>query len=176
MHRPATQAILSLILCPVLTAQQVTQPAAPSPPQPAPAQRYLTMPGDTNIELLAPGPTRFARVNAGVIVQFVLDRDLVLSGKPVIHAAVPVVGVVDSVKRRSHFKHRAAEMTIRVTEMVAGEPTEIHLRCFDPEDPSGPAYSYDEPHPPFDPVKATLVTVGVVVGVLLVLAAFSGDR
>ena len=172
MNRPATQAILCLILCPLLTAQQVTQPATPPAPQPAPAQRYLTLPGDTNIELLAPGPTRFAKVNAGVLVQFVLDKDLVLSGKPVIHAAVPVVGVVDTVKRGSHFKHRAAEMTIRVTEMVAGEPTEVHLRCSDPEETSGPAYSYDEPRPAFNPIKAALITVGT----LLLLAIIFGKQ
>ncbi|MDR3682095.1 MAG: hypothetical protein P4L11_00090, partial [Geothrix sp.] len=61
MNRPASQAILSLILCPLLTAQQVTQPSAPPPPQPEPAQRYITLPSDTNIELLPPGPTKFAK-------------------------------------------------------------------------------------------------------------------
>jgi hypothetical protein len=177
MNRPATHAILCLTLCPLLTAQQVSQPGAPLPSQSAPAERYITLPSDSNIELLPPGPTSFAKEKPGVLVQFVLDRDLLLNGKTVIHASVPVAGVIDSVKRASHFKHRPAEMNIRVTEMVAGQPTELHLRCFDPDyDPSGPTYSYDEPHPNFNPFKAALITVGVTVGFLLVIALLSGDR
>ena len=176
MNSPVAQAILSIILCPLLTAQQVSQPAAPPPSQPAPAERYITRPSGTNIELVSPGPTRFAKAKPGVLIQFVLDRDLSLDGKPIFHATVPVVGVVESVKGKSHFKHRPAEMNIHVTEMVAGQPTVLHVRCFDPEDSSGPAYSYDEPHPAFNPIKGALIAAGITVGVIALLALFGGDR
>ena len=82
MKPPLAQAALCLILCTLLTAQQVSQPAAPQPPQPTAAQRYVTLPSGANIELLAPGPTRFAREKPGVVVQFVLDRDVALGGVP----------------------------------------------------------------------------------------------
>jgi len=174
VNRPTLQALLCLILCPLLPAQQVIEPTAPptTPSQPVPAQRYITLPGDTNIELLPPGSTRFGKQKTGVLVQFVLDRDLLLNGKPALHALIPAIGVVESVKGTSHFKHRPAEMNIRVTEMIAGEPTDIHLRCFDPEDASGPVYSHDEPHPGFGPLK----WVPLIVGGLLLLALLGGDK
>ena len=172
MNRPAAQTILCLILCPLLTAQQASQPPTP-PSQPAPAERYITLPIDTNIELLPPGTTKFAHQKPGALVQFVLDRDLSLDGKPIFHATVPVVGVVDSAKRASRFKHRPAEMNIRITEIIAGQPTQLHLRCFDPDtDSAGPVNSYDDPPPGFNPIKAALVTVGA----LLLLALVFGKQ
>jgi hypothetical protein len=175
MIRLPIQVTLCLILSPLLGAQQVSQPSSPSaapPPQPEPAKQYVTLPGDTNIELLPPGPTTFAQERAGRVVRFVVDKDVVLGGVPVVHAGVPVVGVVDTVKRASHYKHRVAEMEIRVTEMVTGNPVEIHLRCFDSDDYSLSGYSQRQPGPGFGPVIAGVVAVAVA----LILLALGGDR
>jgi hypothetical protein len=169
------QSILCLGLCPLLAAQQAAQPVSPSDapaPEPAPAKQYVTLPRDTNIELLAPGPAKLAEERAGVIVRFVVDKDVVLDGVPFIHASEPVVGVVDQVTRGSHFKHRAAKMDIRVSETISGRPTELYLRCFDSSDSSVSGYSQRRPDAEFDAIKW-----GIIAGlVLAVLAAFNGDR
>lgn len=176
MIRRLLQAMFCFVLCPLLVAQQAERAAAPStpqlPPQPTPAQRYLTLPGDTNLQLLSPGPTTFAKQKTDSVVQFVVDKDVVLSGVPMIHAGVPEAGVVDHVKRGSHFKHRAAEMEIRVTEMISGKPTELHLRCFESGDSSVSAYSQQGPGAGFDPVKWGIITGLVLAG----LALWGGDR
>lgn len=166
MNRPTLQTILCLALCPLLPAQQIAQPAAPTP------QRYITLPSGTAIELVPPGQTRFSKAKPGVLLQLVLDRDIVLDGKPVIHAAVPVAGVVESAKGKSHLKHRPAELNIRVTEIIAGQPTDLHIRCFDPDDAPAQAYDEDRPHPGFGPLK----WVPLIVGGLVLLALLGGDR
>jgi len=82
MIRKPIQCALVFILSPLLAAQQAAQPISPSdaPRQPEPEKRYLTLTGDTNIELLPPGPTRFAGEKVGAVVQFVVDKDVVLAG------------------------------------------------------------------------------------------------
>ena len=176
MIRKPIQFALVFILCPLLVAQQGTPAISPSDAQgssqPEPEKRYLTLPGDTSIELLPPGPTTFAGEKLGAIVKFVVDKDVVLGGVPIIHAGVPTDGVVDYGKRGSHFRHRAAEMEIRVTGMVAGKPIELHLWCFDPGDPAAMSYSQPEPGPGFGPLIAGVVVV--IVGLLLL--ALGGDR
>jgi len=173
MFRMLLQTSLCIVLCPLLVAQQVSPAAAPvaSNEAPTPAQRYLTLPEGAAIELLPPGSTRFARQRAGAPVQFVLDRDVVLTGAPIIRAGVPVDGIVESVRQGSHFRHRPAEMDIRVTGIVAAQPVVLHLRCFDPDFSTAQAYADDNPHPGFNPVKWALIAVGVV----LVLAIIGGD-
>ncbi len=147
MAYPLLQTSLCFVLCPLLAAQQIAQAASPSsaPSQrPAPAPVYVTLPANTKIELLAPGPTSFAKARAGVAVQFVVDKDVVLAGAPMIHAGVPVAGIVDLVVRGSHRRHRDGEMEIRVNQMISREPIELHLRCFETADSSGRSYDDGE--------------------------------
>jgi len=174
--RKLLQSALCLCLGPMLVAQQDIQPVSTSAPPPAsqiePTKQYVTLPGDTNIELLPPGPTTFGGGKEGVVVQFVVNKDVVVGGVPVVHAGVPVVGVVDHVKRGLKFKHRAAEMEIRVTEMVSGNPVELHLRCFDPGDSSVSGYSGREHGLGLSSVdRAIIIAVG-----LGLLALSGGDR
>jgi len=176
MIRKLIQCAICVTLCPLLAAQQDAHPVSssdgPKPSQPEPERRYVTLSGDTNIELLPPGSTKFAHDKAGDAVQFVVDKDVIFGGMTLVHAGVPVAGVVDFAKGRSHFKHRAAEMEIRVTEMVSGRPIELHLRCFDPGDPAAMSYSQPEPRPELGPVFWGAM-IAVVLGLL---ALWGGDR
>lgn len=177
MIRSLLQSLLCLILCPLLAAQQIVQEGSPShASQPLPERASLTLSPDTEFTLVVPGPVRFSKTKVGSVVQFVVDRDVVLGGVTVIHAGVPVAGVADQIKRGSRVRHRVAEMEIRVTEMVSGKPIELHLRCFEAADRSVRVNSPDEPGAGFNPVK-----LGVILGVafaigLALLAAVAGDR
>jgi hypothetical protein len=157
MIRKLLQSALCVILCPLLAAQQISTPPAISDaqpqPQPSPATAYLTLSRGTEFDLLAPGPVTFAKARPGVVVQFVVDKDVLLGGVLVIHAGIPVAGVVDSVKRGSHFRHRTGEMEVLVTKMVSGSPLELHLRCFESDDQSAMVYSQDEPDVGLDSVE-----------------------
>jgi hypothetical protein len=174
MIRKPIQCAFVFILCPLLAAQQTSQPVSPSEatPQTEQEKRYVILPSDTNIELLPPGPSTFAGANASSLVRFAVDKDVVLGGVLIVHAGVPVVGVVDHVKRGSHFKHRATEMEIRVTEMISGRPIELHLRCFDQGDQSVSSYSRQDRGPGLGPIGWAVI-IAVVLGLL---ALWGGDK
>jgi hypothetical protein len=176
MNRSLLQTALCVILCPLLAAQQVSTQAATSdaqpPSQPSPATAYLTLSRGTEFNLLAPGPVTFTKAQPGTVVQFVVDRDVLLGSVPVIHAGIPVAGVVDRVKPGSHFRHRAGEMDVRVTKMFSGRPLELHLRCFESIHQSAEVYSQDESGRGREPVNwGVFIGLGVVV-----LALLCGDR
>ena len=176
MTRRLPQPALCFILCPLLAAQQVAQaasPAAAPPSQPAPAPVYMTLPADAEIELLAPGPTEFAKASPGVAVQFVVDKDVVLAGEIMIHAGVPVTGIVDHVKRGSHRRHRDGEMEIRVTKIVPAEPIELHLRCFEQAGLSGGGNAKSRTDARFNPDKGAIIGgIAGVVAAILVMALY----
>jgi hypothetical protein len=126
---------LCLILSPLLVAQQV---AAQSPnaadTNAAPARLRVTLPENAYVRWISPDRTSLAEVKAGDVAQFAVDRDVITAGTTVIHAGVPVVGVVASVTHSSRFRHRDGQILVRITETAGGRATEVLVQCPNPAD------------------------------------------
>ena len=90
IHRLLASA-LCVVLAPLLVAQQAAQQAA-SQTGPAPIHMNLTGPGV--VRFLTPQPEAMASIQAGDLVQFTVDVDVTLGGTVLLHAGVPVAGVV----------------------------------------------------------------------------------
>jgi hypothetical protein len=118
---------------------------------------------DTRVRFLSPDMTSLAAIRTGALVQFVIDMDLTAGDAVLIHAGVPMAGVVVQVKHASRFRHRDGQIMVRVTEMVSGRMTDVTLRCSNPADAYMGANSHARPVNKWEVVKiALLVTVAVV--------------
>src|SRR6202021_972337 len=75
MIRKMLQAVLCIILCPLLVAQQEINPAS----TPAAAvSSQVTLARDTVTRFIAPNNVPFASILVGTQVRFTVDRDVVL--------------------------------------------------------------------------------------------------
>jgi hypothetical protein len=110
MNRGLLQSILSLILCPLLVAQQAAPPAAsadaPQPSRPAPATNafrplpeFVTIPRGTKIELVMLDSLSSATNKRGDTIRFAVAEDVIVDGIVAIHAGTPVTGIVTAVKK-----------------------------------------------------------------------------
>ena len=135
MIRRMIQSALCICLPPLLVAQEATQ-QLPNPPaaQPPPAHLRLSLPENAIVRWIIPDPASLSKVAAGEIVQFVIDTDVMAGNTKVIHANVPVTGVVDHVKHSSRFRHSDGQIFVRITEMVSGKTTEAVVGCPNPAD------------------------------------------
>jgi hypothetical protein len=135
MIRRMIQSALCIFFPPLLVAQQATQ-QLPNPPaaQPAPAHLRLSLPKNAIVRWIIPDPASLSEVATGEMVQFVIDTDIMAGNAKVIHANVPVTGVVDHVKHSSRFRHSDGQIFVRITEIVSGRTTEAVVGCPNPAD------------------------------------------
>src|ERR1017187_8034063 len=95
MIRSMIQAALCLILCPLLTAQQISPPAAladapqsftPAPVTAAtyPLPEFVNIPKDTEIELISLEVVSSATATKGQLVRLALAKDVLVKGLVVI--------------------------------------------------------------------------------------------
>jgi hypothetical protein len=131
MIRKLFQSALCICLSPLLIAQQTAQSAAG---QTSLSQIHIDLTGDAGVRFLTPRPDLLGTVESGDLVQFVPGEDITSGDAVLLHAGVPVAGVIAQVKRSSRFHHRDGEIFINVTELVSGKMTEIVVRCTNPAD------------------------------------------
>jgi hypothetical protein len=134
MIRKLLHAALCIILAPLLVAQELTQAGAQlasANPAEDPAAVPLTIPKNTQIELMTLETVSSATATAGSRVHFVVARDVIVDGVTMIYAGAPVTGIVTSAKRGVAY-HQWAGMKIRVKEIQIGSSRKLQLTAFDP--------------------------------------------
>lgn len=167
MTRPALQAILSLTLCPLLTAQEVAIPASP---QPLITRAIHTSPDfvkGRKIQLIAQDPVSIDAAQRGALFHFVVDKDVAIDGTTVIHAGTPVSGVVAKVNHGSYERSRAGYIDIRLIQQGSDAPTSVRLDGIAPE----PVYRLDGSSGGFRPSLVPLVVLGIFALGIAVCAA-----
>lgn len=157
MIRRLLQSALCVSLSPLLLAQQAVDSSST-----APAQVNIDVSKDTQVRFLSPDMASLAAIRTGALVQFVIDTDLTAGDAVLIHAGVPVVGVVVQVKHASRIRHRDGQLMVRVTEMVSGRMTDVTLRCSNPADQYVGAYSHARPGNKWEVVKIALLAATVI--------------
>lgn len=167
MIRSFLQSALCLCLSPLLVAQQTAQSAAGPT---APAQIHIDVTGDASVRFLTPRPDWLGTVETGDLVRFAVAEDVTSGDAVLLHAGVPVDGVIAQVKRSSRFHHRDGQIFINVTEMVSGKMTEVVVRCSNPADP------YVERSSPRGSISVRPYIVGVALLGLALYVIHSGDR
>jgi hypothetical protein len=165
MIRKIFQSALCICLSPLLVAQQTVQAG-----QISPAQIHIDLTGDAGVRFLNPRPDLLGTVESGDLVQFVPGEDITSGDAVLLHADVPVAGVIAQVKRSSRFHHRDGEIFINVTEMVSGKMTEIVVRCTNPAD------QYEERPSRRGSISVLPYVVAVAILGLVALAVTNGDR
>jgi len=135
MIRKLLQAVLCLVLCPLLLAQPATtggqQQPFPQPDQPAtttaPAQPVtITIPKDTRVEFLLLDPVSSASSKPGDKIRFVVAENLIVNGVVAISAGTPAPGVVTKVTKAIPGK-RDGRIEIRPTVVRIGRHRKIHF-------------------------------------------------
>ncbi|MGP8250403.1 MAG: hypothetical protein ACLQHF_00100 [Terracidiphilus sp.] len=167
MIRKFFQSALCICLSPLLVAQQTMQSAAG---QTAPAQVHVDLTGDASVLFLIPQPDSLAQIETGDLVQFQVETDVTSGDAVLLHAGVPVAGVVAQVKHSSRFHRRDGQIFISVTEMVSGKMTEVVVRCSNPADP------YVERSSQRGSISVHQFVVPLVIIGFVLIAFFGGDR
>jgi hypothetical protein len=98
MIRWLLQSTLCLILCPLVAAQQVAPPAAPTDAL-HPIPEFVTIPKGTKIELVLLDPLSSATNKRGDSIRFAVAEDVIVNGIVAIPAGTPVAGIVTAVKK-----------------------------------------------------------------------------
>jgi len=141
MIRRMIQAALCLILSPLLAAhqvaaeaqQQAAEPADPdaaaTPVQPA----TLVSVTGRRIELVAQDPVVIAAERTGAPFRFVVIKDVAVDGVTLIHAGIPVAGVIAKVNRGSYERNRDGYLDLRLSEPAGGRPVVVRLGGIPPE-------------------------------------------
>jgi hypothetical protein len=137
MLRRMVQSALCLCLSPLLIAQhanpqqsqtqvahETTQPS-PTPP-PRQAKGFVTIPNRTKVELVALDKVSSGTASIGSPVRFAVANDIAVNGVVVLHAGVPVTGVVAKVKRGVAYR-QWAELRVRVDEIQVGNGPKLRL-------------------------------------------------
>jgi hypothetical protein len=133
-------------------------------------REYVSLPRDTQIDFTGPNAVPFDEVRPNTAVQFVLDRDVMLGGNPVLRAGIPTAGVAARVLRASRRRHRDGQMEIGVTKMVSGRAVELLLTVFNPED------HYAEYPDNRRDVHPGQIALPVVILLIVLAGLFGGDR
>lgn len=167
MIRSFLQSALCICLSPLLVAQQTAQSAAGPT---APAQIHIDLTGDASVRFVTPQQYSLAQIETGDVVQFVAGEDITSGDAVLLHAGVPVSGVVAQVKHSSRIHHRDGQIFINVTEMVSGKMTEVVVRCTNPADP------YMERSSQRGSISVRPYIVGVALLGLALYVIHSGDR
>jgi hypothetical protein len=162
MRTTKMSAVLCLALSPLLMAQQT---AAPSSSAAVPARVDLDLTREGQVRFLSPGLASLARIRRGRTVQFELSADATFGNDTLIHAGVPVTGVVTRVKHASRFQQRDGQISIKVTEMLSGKSADIVVRCVNPADPFDKPYSAERVQK-----YAPIVVIGALVAAYIVVA------
>ena len=166
MHRFLSSA-LCVMLAPLLVAQQTAQSEAA---RTVPAHIGIDLTGDAGVRLLTPQPEAMASIQTGDLVQFTVATDVTSGDVALLHAGVPVAGVVAQVKHSSRFHHRDGQIFINVTEMVSGKMTEIVVRCSNPADP------YVQPDSPHSSTRILRDIAGVALVGLVILVIIGATQ
>jgi hypothetical protein len=125
-------------LCPLLVAQQLPAPAMTSevlqtsaparvPNAPPTFPEFITIPKDTNIELIALESVSSETAVTGSSVRFAVTKDLVINGVTVIHAGMPLTGTITRVRRGSHKANRNGQLRIQLNQLEAGKTVKLRL-------------------------------------------------
>src|SRR5437899_10782543 len=78
--------------------------------QPASFAKEITVPRGTDVVLAFDQSVSSKHARVGDPVKFHVANDVMVSGKPVIHAGTPVTGVITKVEKRKHFGINAKMM------------------------------------------------------------------
>jgi hypothetical protein len=167
MNRRFLSSALCFVLSPLLIAQQTVQSNAG---QTTLAQIHLDLTGDARVRFLTPQSDRLGTVETGDLVQFMVGADVASGDAVLLHAGVPLAGVVAQVKHSSRFHHRDGQVSINVTEMVSGKMTEVVVRC------SNPADQYVERPSRRGSISVLPYVAAVAILGLVALAVSIGDR
>ena len=165
MIRRFLASTLCLVLAPLLVAQQTPQPA---PDQNAPAHININLAGITGLRFISPQPESLASIRTGDLVQFTVATDITSGDAVLLHAGVPVAGVVAQVKHSSRFHHRDGQITIQVTEVIAGKTTDVLVRC---DNPADRLVASTSPNRPVNIGHAAFAIAGAVLGFLVIYGA-----
>jgi hypothetical protein len=147
MIRRLIQAVLCLILSPLLAAHQVAaeaqQPTAePADPDAAAAHvqpASLVSVNGRKIELVAQDPVVIEAERTGSPFRFVADKDVAVDGVTLIHAGTPVAGVIAKVNRGSYERNQDGYLDLRLSEPAGGPPVRVRLSGIPPEQVQGTA-------------------------------------
>ena len=141
MIRRMIQAVLCLILSPLLAAHQVAAEAQQPTAEPAgtdevttPVQpASLVSVNGRKIELVAQDPVVIEAERTGAPFRFVADKDVVVDGVTLIHAGTPVTGVIAKVNRGSYERNRDGYLDLRLSEPAGERPVTVRLGGIPPE-------------------------------------------
>jgi hypothetical protein len=111
----------------------------PDSPQPASSAaiaspEFITIPKDTEVELVALEQISSAETKLGSTVQFAVAKDVIVDGTTVIHAGTLVNGTVTKVKRGSSKKHKWGYLRIDLSRVSVGSQTNLSLTGIFPQD------------------------------------------
>jgi hypothetical protein len=159
------QSALCICLSPLLVAQQTVQSG-----QISPAQINIDLTGDARVRFLTPRPDLLGTVETGDLVQFTVGANVTTGDAVLLHAGVPLAGVVAGVKHSSRIHHRDGQIFINVTELVSGKMTEVVVRC------SNPADQYVERPSRRGSISVLPFVAAVAILGLVALAVSIGDR
>jgi hypothetical protein len=137
MIRSMLQAVLCLILCPLLVAQQVAGEAPQREASQrlsqataaAPAPIALTgIPEDTKIGLTVLDSVSPETAKAGSYVLLAVARNVVVNGVTVLRAGTCMTGTITCEKNGSHAMNRDGNLTIRAWELQSGRKIRLRVK------------------------------------------------
>ena len=132
MIRNLIRLFFCLCLPPLLIAQENASPQALNPTAAAGKEGYVTIPRDSEVELVLLDRVTSETAAAGDTVRFAVAKDLVVNGVRVLRAGTPVPGVV--VKARPAIAGKQdAELKVRVKQVPCGANRALPLTVFDPK-------------------------------------------
>jgi hypothetical protein len=188
MLQKSLAAVLCLVLCPLLAAQRTLAPVATSdvPQTSVPAlalnaphalPEFVTIPKDTQIELMLLDPLSSATYKRGDPFRYAVAKDLIVDGIVAMPSGAPLAGVVTKATKAVPHK-RYGDIDFRPTDIEVVEHHKLRLT----DSPSGPSMTRKERRqmalislavPIMAPVG--LVLLGVNAGLGLVIEAIDKD-
>jgi hypothetical protein len=176
MIRKLLQAVLCLVLSPLLIAlpvaaegqPQAAEPAAPAAVNTLPLPASLDFVKGRKIVLVAREPVSIEMAQIGAPFQFVVDKDVVADGVTLIHAGTPVTGVIAKVNRGSYERSRDGYLDLRLSEPAGERPVTVRLGGIPPQ----PVYrvAADNPWDGFgEQLERAFLVTGIVIGTIFLL-------
>jgi len=178
MIRKLLQAVLCLVLSPLLIALPVAAEGQPQAAEPAAPEAVstLALPASLDfvkgrkIQLVAQEPVSMEMAQTGAPFPFVVDKDVAVGGVTLIHAGTPVIGVIAKVNRGSYERNRDGYLDLRLSEPAGERPVTVRLGGIPPE----PVYhvAADSPwNPMVEGVARGIRLVFVTFGIIAVVVA-----